>query len=72
MSCYARGHVNGGLLQDDEEEEEEEQEEQEDDEDDEDDEEDEEDEELCCFRCGRPGHFATSCYARSDVDGRRL
>jgi hypothetical protein len=22
-----------------------------------------------CFRCGRSGHFANACYARTDIDG---
>jgi len=23
----------------------------------------------CCFRCGRPGHYANNCYAKKHVDG---
>ena len=70
-NCYAKTSVDGRLLEDidvvdDEEEEEEE-------EDDEEEEEDgEEQEEDCCYRCGRSGHWASQCYARSTVDGRRL
>jgi len=77
-SCYARSHVNGGLLQDNlhpsiaggETEEDDEQEEEEDEDEEEGEEDDEE--EFVCFRCGRHGHFEASCYARSDVNGRRL
>jgi predicted GIY-YIG superfamily endonuclease len=25
-----------------------------------------------CYRCGRHGHWATSCYARTDTDGNEL
>jgi len=25
-----------------------------------------------CFRCGRTGHFANMCYARTHADGRRI
>ena len=25
-----------------------------------------------CYRCGRPGHFSTDCYARTDKDGYEL
>jgi len=25
-----------------------------------------------CFRCGRQGHWASKCYAKTDVDGRQL
>jgi len=35
-------------------------------------EEDDSDDEDCCFRCGREGHWASECYARTHVDGRRL
>ena len=26
----------------------------------------------CCFRCGREGHFASSCYASRDIEGNYL
>jgi cellular nucleic acid-binding protein len=26
----------------------------------------------CCYRCGRAGHYASNCYARTDTDGDRL
>ena len=26
----------------------------------------------CCFRCGRPNHFANKCFAKFHVDGYRL
>ena len=26
----------------------------------------------CCTRCGRSGHFAAKCYAKTDVEGRDL
>lgn len=29
----------------------------------------EEDDEDCCFRCGREGHYASSCYASKDING---
>ena len=25
-----------------------------------------------CIRCGRPGHFINTCYARTDIDGNSL
>ena len=25
-----------------------------------------------CYRCGRSGHWANNCYARTDVDGDEL
>lgn len=25
-----------------------------------------------CFRCGRSGHFAANCYARTDINGKYL
>ena len=33
-------------------------------------EEDEDDD--CCFKCGRPGHYASNCYARTDINGKYL
>ncbi len=29
---------------------------------------DNESDDDCCFRCGREGHFASSCYASRDID----
>jgi len=37
-----------------------------------DDEDNEDTEDGCCFRCGRDGHSASSCYASKHVDGFRL
>lgn len=43
-----------------------------------DDEESDEEEDLdtyeddICYRCGNVGHWANQCYARRDVDGRKL
>jgi hypothetical protein len=34
--------------------------------------EDEDDDEDACFRCGRQGHWAATCYARTNVDGYPL
>jgi hypothetical protein len=31
-----------------------------------------EDEDNCCFRCGREGHFASSCYASRHINGYYL
>jgi len=28
--------------------------------------------EASCYRCGRPGHLAEACYAKTDIDGNRL
>jgi len=39
--------------------------------DDEEEDEEEEDEDAC-YRCGRPGHWASECYARTSVTGQRL
>jgi hypothetical protein len=38
------------------------------------DEETDDDEEFknCCFRCGRDGHYATSCYASKHIKGYYL
>jgi hypothetical protein len=41
-----------------------------DDDDDDDDEDDADDD--CCFRCGREGHYATSCYASKHIKGYYL
>jgi len=27
---------------------------------------------YCCFRCGREGHFASSCYASRDIEGNYI
>ncbi len=34
--------------------------------------EDEDDSNGCCFRCGREGHYATSCYASKHIKGYYL
>jgi hypothetical protein len=26
----------------------------------------------CCFRCGREGHYVSSCYALNHINGYRL
>jgi hypothetical protein len=26
----------------------------------------------CCYRCGREGHFASSCYASKNINGNYL
>jgi len=26
----------------------------------------------CCFRCGREGHYASSCYASKHIEGSYL
>ena len=31
-----------------------------------------EEEQNCCHRCGREGHWANSCYAKTDVNGERI
>ena len=33
---------------------------------------DDDDDDDCCFRCGREGHFASSCYASRDIEGNYL
>ena len=35
-------------------------------------EEENESDDDCCFRCGREGHFASSCYASRDIEGNYL
>ena len=25
-----------------------------------------------CFRCGRIGHYSNTCYAKKDINGRRI
>uniref|UniRef100_A0A6C0ASW7 CCHC-type domain-containing protein n=1 Tax=viral metagenome TaxID=1070528 RepID=A0A6C0ASW7_9ZZZZ len=42
------------------------------DDDEDDDEDDEDDDEDCCFRCGREGHYASSCYASKHIKGYYL
>ena len=42
------------------------------DDDEEDDEENDEDDDNCCFRCGREGHYAPSCYASTHINGYYL
>ena len=37
-----------------------------------DDSDDSDDEDNCCFRCGREGHFASSCYASKHIRGYYL
>ena len=37
-----------------------------------DDESDDDDDENCCFRCGREGHYASSCYASKHIKGYYL
>ena len=39
---------------------------------DDDDDDDDDDDENCCFRCGREGHYASSCYASKHVKGYYL
>lgn len=36
------------------------------------DDDDDDDEDDCCFRCGRDGHYASSCYASRDIHGNYL
>ena len=31
-----------------------------------------EDEDIVCFRCGREGHYASSCYAKKHIKGYYL
>ena len=31
-----------------------------------------EDDNNCCFRCGREGHYASSCYASKHINGHYL
>ena len=31
-----------------------------------------EEEDLICFRCGREGHYASSCYAKKHIKGYYL
>ena len=33
---------------------------------------DEEEEDNCCFRCGRTGHYVSSCYASTHINGYRI
>ena len=46
--------------------------EEDDDEEDDDDDEDNVESNGCCFRCGREGHYATSCYASNHLKGYYL
>ena len=50
----------------------EDEEEEDEDDDEDDDEEDEDDGANNCFRCGREGHYATSCYASKHIKGYYL
>ena len=40
--------------------------------DDDDDDDDNDDDDDCCFRCGRDGHYASSCYASKHINGYYL
>ena len=44
----------------------------EDDDDDDDADDDADDDEDCCFKCGREGHYASSCYASRHINGNYL
>ena len=33
---------------------------------------DDDDDDGSCFRCGRQSHWATHCYAKTDVDGNAI
>ena len=33
---------------------------------------DDDDKVVCCFRCGRNGHYASSCYASKHIKGYYL
>lgn len=37
-----------------------------------DDDDDGDDDGDCCFRCGREGHYANECYAKTDINGKYL
>jgi hypothetical protein len=42
------------------------------DEDDGDEDDDDDGDQGSCYRCGRRGHWANMCFARTDVHGRRI
>lgn len=64
-SCYARTDVDGNPLEDEEDDSYEEEHSYSE-------EEGEEEEADVCFRCGRAGHWAGQCYARCDVNGKKI